>query len=104
MRPSPSSTWPTGCANPSRHAGITVAAMAAYLGVSRKSVGNWIGGRIDPDTRTLRLWALRCGVSYEWLTDGGDPRRQAIASTALKYSSFGKNTQFPQASALGLAA
>ncbi len=53
-----------------RHGGVTVAEMADYLGVSRQSVGNWIGGRIEPDIRTLRLWALRAGVPYPWLCHG----------------------------------
>ena len=51
-----------------RDAGITGLDMAGYLGVTRASVSNWTGGRITPDTRTLRLWALRTGVSYGWLT------------------------------------
>jgi transcriptional regulator with XRE-family HTH domain len=50
-----------------RDAGISSSAMAEYLDVSRASVSNWTGGRIEPDTRTLRLWALRTGVSYSWL-------------------------------------
>jgi transcriptional regulator with XRE-family HTH domain len=56
-----------------RTADLGVAEMANYLGVSRGSVSNWINGRIDPDRRTLRLWALRCGVSYDWLVTGLGP-------------------------------
>jgi len=56
-----------------RDAGITAAAMAEYLDVSRTSITNWTSGRIEPDTRTLRLWALRTGVSYGWLI-GSDAR------------------------------
>ena len=58
-----------------RHAAISVADMADYLGVSRKSVGNWIGGRTDPSVQTMRLWALRCGVDYEWLRSGNPSTR-----------------------------
>jgi transcriptional regulator with XRE-family HTH domain len=50
--------------------------MADYLGVSRQSVGNWMTGRIEPSLQTLRLWALRCGVSYEWLVGDRDFRRR----------------------------
>jgi transcriptional regulator with XRE-family HTH domain len=50
-----------------RDAGVSSAAMAEYLDVSRASVSNWTSGRIEPDTRTLRLWAMRTGVSYGWL-------------------------------------
>lgn len=53
-----------------RTAGIGVAEMAEYLGVSRTSVSNWINGRITPSVQTLRLWALRCGVPYPWLLYG----------------------------------
>lgn len=49
--------------------------MADYLGVSRQSVGNWINGRVAPSTQTLRLWALRTGVSYEWITGATPPDR-----------------------------
>lgn len=58
-----------------RDAGIRPRVMANYLGVSRQSVTNWTGSRITPDTRTLRLWALRTGVSYGWLT--GEPAEAA---------------------------
>lgn len=51
-----------------RHSDIGVQEMAAYLGVARNTVGTWINGRIEPSKQTLRLWALRCGVTYEWLT------------------------------------
>jgi transcriptional regulator with XRE-family HTH domain len=50
-----------------RYAGIGTTEMAAYLGVSRQSVGNWMTGRIEPSQQTLRLWAMRTGVSYRWL-------------------------------------
>lgn len=53
-------------------ADITVAQMADYFGVHRNTVGGWINGRIKPDTRTVRLWALSTGVPYEWLRDGDD--------------------------------
>lgn len=47
--------------------------MAAYLDVSRNSVGAWINGRTPPSSQTIRLWALRTGVPYEWLKTGIDP-------------------------------
>jgi transcriptional regulator with XRE-family HTH domain len=50
-----------------RHAGIGVQEIADYLGVSRTTVSTWINGRIAPSTQTLRLWAMRTGVPYEWL-------------------------------------
>jgi len=56
-----------------RHSGTGVQEMADYLGVARNTVSTWINGRIQPSTQTLRLWALRCGVSYEWLCGGQSP-------------------------------
>ena len=54
-----------------RAADVGVQEMADYLGVSRNAVGTWINGRIEPRTQTVRLWALRTGVPYAWLTDSG---------------------------------
>ena len=56
-----------------RHAGLSVQEMADYLGVTRGTVSTWINGRIEPSTQTLRLWSLRCGVDYEWLSTGRSP-------------------------------
>ena len=52
---------------------LSIAEMAEYLDVSRQGVGTWLGGRRRPSTQTLRLWALRTGVPYEWLTTGECP-------------------------------
>lgn len=56
-----------------RVADIGVQEMADYLGVGRNTVSTWINGRITPSTQTVRLWALRCGVDYEWLATGRVP-------------------------------
>ena len=53
-----------------RTSGVGVQEMADYLGVARNTVSTWINGRIEPSTQTIRLWALRTGVPYEWLRDG----------------------------------
>ncbi len=69
-----------------RTSGVGVQEMADYLGVARNTVSTWINGRIVPDTRTLRLWALRTGVPFEWLERGEvtpDPGRRA--STTGRY-------------------
>lgn len=47
---------------------ISVQDMADYLEVNRSTVSRWINDSIEPSAQTLRLWALRCGVSYDWLT------------------------------------
>jgi transcriptional regulator with XRE-family HTH domain len=53
-----------------REGGLSVQEMAEYLEVSRNTVGRWINGKVPPSTSTLRLWALRTGVPFEWLRDG----------------------------------
>lgn len=55
-----------------REAHLNVATMADYLDVSRNTVGNWINGHTRPPGAALRLWAMRCGVKFEWLRDGID--------------------------------
>ncbi|MDP9222277.1 MAG: helix-turn-helix domain-containing protein [Actinomycetota bacterium] len=56
-----------------RVADIGVQQMADYLGVARNTVSTWINGKIAPSTQTIRLWAIRCEVSYEWLRWGDIP-------------------------------
>jgi transcriptional regulator with XRE-family HTH domain len=76
-----------------RHANGGVAEMADYLGVSRASVSNWINGRIEPSTQTLRLWAMRTGVSYEWLAGARDFRRRGFSSRPTSTPVFPFRTQ-----------
>jgi transcriptional regulator with XRE-family HTH domain len=56
-----------------KDAGISIAQAAAYFDVHRNTVSGWLHERINPDTRTLRLWAMMTGVPYEWLKDGTEP-------------------------------
>lgn len=53
-----------------READLGVQDMADYLDVSRNTVSAWINGRTPPSTQSLRLWALRTGLPYEWIKDG----------------------------------
>jgi transcriptional regulator with XRE-family HTH domain len=53
-----------------RHAGLGVADMADYLDVSTRTISNWLSGRIEPNDRTMRLWALRTGIPYTWYCHG----------------------------------
>lgn len=53
-----------------RVAKMSVQEMADYLDVHRNSVGAWMNGRTPPTTQTLRLWAMRTGVPFEWLKTG----------------------------------
>ena len=59
-----------------RDQGMSVNDMADYLDVRRETISKWLTGKITPSTQTLRVWAMRTGVPYEWLTwsEGYDPR------------------------------
>ena len=53
-----------------RVSGVSSHEMTDYLGLSRYSVSRFITGAGQPSTQTLRLWALRTGVPFEWLLTG----------------------------------
>lgn len=57
-----------------RTSGVGVQDMADYLGVARNTVSTWINGRIEPSKQSVRLWAMRTGVPYEWLQTGERPQ------------------------------
>jgi transcriptional regulator with XRE-family HTH domain len=62
-----------------RRSGISVGNMASYLGVSRTTLSRWLNGS-EPNTAALRLWAMRCGVTYEWLLTGDQAQATAEAT------------------------
>ena len=50
------------------HAGVSVEEMADEIGVSRSTVSRWLNDRgTPPRIGYLKLWALRTGVSWEWV-------------------------------------
>lgn len=55
------------------HAGVSQAEMADYLGMAQTTISKYEHGA-PPRVGTLRLWALRCGVSLDWLATGTDPK------------------------------
>ncbi len=60
------------------HARMSVEQMAEELGVSRSTISRWLNDRGSPSRGYLKLWALRTGVSYDWLMDENEsPRRTA---------------------------
>jgi transcriptional regulator with XRE-family HTH domain len=63
-----------------RVSGVGVQEMADYLDVARNTVSTWINGKIVPSTQTQRLWALRCGVSYEWLHSGSTSEVESLTA------------------------
>lgn len=62
-----------------REAHVTRSEMAKHLGVNRNTITNYVNGNTRPPWAAVRVWALRCGVPYDWLRtgqttpDGGTP-------------------------------
>ena len=54
-------------------ADVSIQEMSAELGVHRNTVSNYLSGRTLPPTSAVKVWALRCGVPYEWLRTGLEP-------------------------------
>ena len=52
------------------HAHLHQSEIATELGISRQSVGNYEAGRTKPGRPVMLAWAMRTGVSYEWLING----------------------------------
>lgn len=67
-------------------ANLDQAEMAAAIGVSKRSIGNYEAGRTQPGRPVLLSMALATGVSLEWLmygdggtSDLGDSQSRRIA-------------------------
>lgn len=54
------------------YAGLKPHHMAEYLDKHRNTIGSYLHGQRIPDRSTLRDWALRCGVPFDWLAYGVD--------------------------------
>lgn len=66
---------------------LSVQGIAARLGVSRNTVGNWLNGRVQPDDRTLIAWAELTAVPYRWLIgvkNRSDPFRPRFTATEMR--------------------
>jgi transcriptional regulator with XRE-family HTH domain len=86
-----------------RAAGVGVQEMATYLDVARNTVSTWLHDRVRPSDQTLRLWALRCGVSLDWLRTGQVPLLppadatldESARSSTDRASDYGSLVRFP---------
>ena len=54
-------------------AGLNQDQLADELGISRRSITNYERGQATPIRSILIVWAMRCGVPFEWLADGTHP-------------------------------
>jgi transcriptional regulator with XRE-family HTH domain len=72
-----------------RHAGVGKSEMAAELGCVRQTVTNYLSGKTAPSKAVLRVWALRCGVSYRWLVNGETPTGGSDDGPGQEIPSFG---------------
>lgn len=71
------------------HGNVGAGEMADYLGYSKAQVSRYLNDKGEPPrTQVLRLWALRCGVSLDWLAHGIEapdgPGGQELPSTIWK--------------------
>jgi len=65
------------------YAGLEQDDIAAELEVSRSTVSRWEHG--DPIKRGfVKVWAMRCGVPFEWLWDGFIPPGAQTGCTLLR--------------------
>lgn len=55
--------------------GLSAAALARELGVTRSAVGQWEGGFTSPSLENLSALAVLGDVNFEWLATGRGPRR-----------------------------
>ena len=53
--------------------GVSGREMADYLGLTPYTVSRYINRKAEVPLQTLRLWALRTGVPFEWLETGKTP-------------------------------
>lgn len=55
-----------------RYAGMKAQDMADIIGVARNTISNYVNDHTEPSKLALKEWALRTGVSVEWL-EGNSP-------------------------------
>lgn len=63
--------------------------IASELGVHKNTVANYLRGETRPSRSVLRVWALRCGVPFEWLETGrhageGDPGQETRMARCIR--------------------
>ena len=56
-----------------KFAGVSAQEMADYLGVARNTVSNYVNDHTMPSKLARKEWALRTGVSLDYLENGTDP-------------------------------
>ena len=52
---------------------VSVQGMADFLECHRNTPGGWLNRRVKPRPSSLKLWAQKTGVPYEWLRYGKWP-------------------------------
>lgn len=60
--------------------GLDQGDFAHELGVSRGTISNYEHGHVRPREVVIRAWALRTGVSIQWIKDGDPPADARRAS------------------------
>lgn len=63
------------------HAELSVAEMADELGVTRSTISRWMHDKgAPPRTIYVRQWAMRTGVSADWLNGSAGPANEVSTS------------------------
>ena len=57
---------------------VSVAAVAAHLGVAKDSVYRWIEQKNLPAHRVGRLWKFKVSEIDEWVRDGGAAQEASL--------------------------
>ena len=68
------------------HAGLEQASLADEIGVSRNTVRNYEGEKVTPRRPVLISWAMRTGVSLDWLIGTAPERPDGDAAWAPRGS------------------
>ena len=76
-----------------RISNVSVGDMAEYLGITRETCSRYINGRSETPLQTLRLWAMRTGVPFEWLQDGKNPHPDKDPNGGLTLPRLDSNQQ-----------
>lgn len=79
------------------HAGLNQMQMAKEIGIHRASVVNYEIGRTKPSRPVILSWALRCGVPFEWLSNGHVSPGQGGPGSGISFppSTTCNSTKFP---------
>lgn len=63
---------------------MTSTGMAEELGITRETVGRYMGGNVKVPVAIVKVWAMVTDIDYDWLQDGTTPESPQRKSPARK--------------------